>query len=104
MCFLGSSTQVQNKTEQESHTFIEQHKVWVSAAPKHLLQHEWSVGRFSYQLCSVCSDFEANRDFEGFTQCDWEAMSSASSTSIHQIFGVTVAKESMTVGVCLAVI
>jgi hypothetical protein len=45
-----------------------------------------------------------NPDFEGFAQCDWEAMSSASSTSIHQIFGGTVAKESVTVGVCVPVI
>jgi hypothetical protein len=32
-----------------------------------------------------------NRDFDGFAQYDWEEMSSASSTSIHPIFGVTVA-------------
>jgi hypothetical protein len=31
-------------------------------------------------------------------------MASASSTSIHQIFAVAVAKESVTVGACVAVI
>jgi hypothetical protein len=100
MCILGSSMSAENKITGIAHFHCAtqsfgclQHRnicatngVWTlsfinSAASVQL----FDVNERSHFIVCV------NRDFESFAQYDWEVMPSASSTSIHPIFGVTVA-------------
>jgi hypothetical protein len=55
--FFESSALAERRKKRKSHTFLSQHKVWVSAALKRLC-HEFSGDSFFYQLCRFSSYFE----------------------------------------------